>query len=98
MGVIQFRPRKIEIDETILKIEDNVIYVDFVLLSLVNSIETWYKKYYHSDSYNLMVKAHTAHIIRFYDTKRFKDHDTIGEERQKYLEEIDLYVQMRRED
>jgi hypothetical protein len=98
MGVIQFRPRKIEIDETILKIEDNVIYVDFVLLSLVNSIETWYKKYYHNDSYNLMVKAHVAHIIRFYDAKRFTNHDILGEERQKYLEEIDLYVQMRRED
>jgi hypothetical protein len=98
MGVIQFRPRKTEINEVVTKIDGNVIYTDFVLLSLVNAIENWYKKYYHSDSYNLMVKAHVAHIIRFYDNKRFSDHDTIGEERQKYLEEIDLYVQMRRED
>lgn len=98
MGVIQFRPRKMEINEVITNIDGNVIYTDFVLLSLVNAIEEWYRKYYHNDSYNLMVKAHVAHIIRFYNKKRFSDHTTIGEERRKYLEEIDLYVQMRRED
>lgn len=90
--------RKSEIDEVILSKKDNVIKVDFVLLSMVNSVHDWYKQHYQYDYYNIYRKAHTFHLIRFYDRQRFKNCRTLREEREKYLEEVDLYVQMRRDD
>lgn len=96
--VLEFRNRKKILNEVILRKIGNVIYVDFVLVSMVNSIESWYTKYYQNDSWNLIRKAHTFHIIRFYREDRFNNHETLGKERDKYLEEVDMYVQMRRDD
>lgn len=98
MNVIPFRQKKLEIAEVVVGQEDEVVYVDFVLSSMVNAVEKWYKKYYQGDTYNMALRAHVHYIINFYKRERFMDHDTIGQERLKYLEEIDLYIQMRRED
>lgn len=99
MSVIPFeRKRKSEIEEVILRRRGKVIYVDFALVSMVKSVEDWYNNYYQNDPWNVIQKAHTYHIIRFYEYKRFKNHMTIGKERDKYLTEVDLYVQMRRDD
>jgi hypothetical protein len=86
------------IEEVVLRKKDNVVYVDFALYSMVKSVEDWYIKNYRDDKYGTNRKAHMFHTIRFYDRNRFKNHDTIGTERDKYLEEVDLYVQMKRED
>jgi hypothetical protein len=83
--------------EVILKIEDNVIYVDFVLKSMVNAVEDWFIQYYQGDYPEAMCVAHNFHIIGFYDRQRFSDHKTIGMERDKYLGEIDNYVLERRD-
>ena len=92
------RKRREILDEVILKVEGNVIHVDFVLKSLVDSVDDWFDKYYQGDYKKMANKAHNFHIVRFYDRRRFSDHETIGEERDKYLAEIDSYVQERRED
>jgi hypothetical protein len=100
MNVIPFRGRKEgKIDEVIIRREDVVIYVDLALVSMVKAVEDWYKKHFQGDDrWGTMRKAHTFHTIRLYDPKRFKDHNTIRHERVKFLEEVDLYVQMRRDD
>jgi hypothetical protein len=99
MNVIPFRRRKEgELDEVILRKEEVVIYVDFVLVSMVNSVERWYEEHFQDDRWGTMKKAHAFHTIRFYDPARFKDHNTLRDERVKFLEEVDLYVQMRRDD
>lgn len=99
MDVIPFRRRKEgELDEVILRKEKIVVYVDFVLVSMVNSVERWYEEHFRDDKWGTMKKAHAFHVLRLYDPKRFRDHETLGEERIKYLEEVDLYVQMRRDD
>jgi len=82
----------------IRKIKGNIIFVDFALTSMIKAVEEWYKNYYQHDHRNIMMKAHIFHLIRFYEQERFNNYNTIGEEREKYLEEIDLYVQMRRDD
>jgi hypothetical protein len=89
--------KKEKLAEVILEKKDNVIYVDFVLFSLVEAVKDWYKKYYQGN-YKIMSKSHNFQIVRFYDRRRFSNHTTIGEERDKYLIEIDNYVQMRRDD
>jgi len=93
-----FKQRKIEITEVIMEQKDKVVYIDFVLASIINSVEKWYKSYYQGDINDMALKAHIHYLINFYKRERFSDHDTIGEERLKYLEEVDLYIQMRRED
>lgn len=96
--VIELRQRQQLLKEVVLRKVDNVIYVDFVLVSMVDAVEEWYKDYYQNDPWNLIRKAHTFHLIRFYDEKRFNNHKTLAAERNKYLEEVDVYVQMRRDD
>ena len=86
------------LEEVVLRKKDNMIYVDFVLYSMVKAVEKWYDENYQNDPHKLVKKAHTFHIIRFYDRNRFKDHDTLGPQRDKFLEEVDMYVQMRRDD
>ena len=99
MSVLSFgRKRKSELDEVILRRKGKVVYVDFALVSMVKSVEEWYEENYQADLWNINQKAHTFHIIRFYEYERFKNHLTIGQERDKYLEEVDLYVQMKRDD
>ena len=89
-----------DINEVIIKIKDNIIYVDLVLLSMVKAVEEWYDDYYQDDKIatNIKKKSHTFCIVRYYDRQKFVDYKTIGLERQKYLEWVDLHVQMRRED
>jgi hypothetical protein len=98
MNVVPFRRKKIEITDVIIKQEDGTIYTDFVLSSMINAVEKWYKEYYQGDVYNMALLSHINYIVNFYKRERFMDHNTIGQERLKYLEEIDLYIQMRRED
>ena len=86
------------LEEVILRKKDNIIYVDFVLYSMTTAIEKWYNEYYQYDKYGTYKKSHMTHLVRFYDHKRFSYHKTLGEERDKYLTEIDLYVQMKRDD
>jgi len=92
------KQRRSEIAEVIMEYKDKVVYIDFVLTSIINSIEKWYREYYQGDINDMSLKAHIHYLINFYKRERFMDHDTIGQERLKYLEEIDLYIQMRRED
>lgn len=82
----------------IYKVEDNIIYVDFALFSMVKSVESWYESSYQHDYKNIIQKSHTFHLIRFYDRERFSNYESISRERQNYLEEVDLYVQMRRDE
>jgi hypothetical protein len=98
MNVRSLKQRKLEIAEVILWQEGRVVYVDFVLSSIINAVDKWYKEYYQGDTYNIALKAHVHYIISFYKRERFMDHETIGKERLKYLEEVDLYIQMKRED
>lgn len=84
--------------DVILDRTNNIIYVDFALKSMIDSLENWYNTYYIDDKWGTAKKAHIFHLVRFYNSKRFKDHETIGKEREGFLEEIDLYVQMKRED
>jgi len=98
MNINSNKKRKIEPADVVLGQEDKIIYTDFVLASLINSVEKWYKEFYQDDTYSMSLKAHIHYIINFYKRERFMNHDTISEERYKYLEEIDLYIQMRRED
>ena len=86
------------LNEVVLHKKGNVIYVDFVLYSMVKAIDKWYKDNYRDDRWGSHRKAHKFHTIRFYDRRRFSDHKTLGEERDRYLTEIDLHVQMRRDD
>jgi hypothetical protein len=96
--VLELRQKQKLLNEVVLRTKGNIIYVDFVLISMVDAVEDWYKDYYQNDPWNLIRKAHTFHLIRFYDKSRFSNHETLGEERNKYLEEVDIYVQMRRDD
>ena len=98
MNMRSLKQRRLEIAEVIMEQKDEVVYIDFVLASMINSVEKWYKEYYQGDINDTALKAHVQYIINFYRRERFSDHDTIGQERRKYLEEIDLYIQMRRED
>lgn len=99
MKVPEVDRRKQEIDEAIIKTKGNVIYVDFVLVSIVNAIDDWYIKYFQGDDgVGSKRKAHIIHAIRFYDPMKFRNHKTLGEERDKLLIKLDNYVQMRRDD
>jgi hypothetical protein len=86
------------LNEVILKEKDNVVYVDFVLVSMVNTIDKWYDEHCKQDKYHTNKRSHKFNIIRFYDRKRFLDYRTIGNERKDYMKEIDLHMQMRRND
>jgi len=99
MKVPEIDRRKQELDEVVLKVEDNVVYVDFVLTSVVNAIDDWYKKYYQwDDGIGSKRKAHMFHAIRFYDRMKFRNHKTLYKERDKFLIELDNYIQMRRDE
>jgi len=65
---------------------------------MYESIEGWYREYYQDDPHGLLRKGHLFLLTRLYDAKKFKDHDTIGQERDRLLEELDLQIQMRRSD
>lgn len=82
----------------IYKRDGNTIYVCFALDSMVRAVEEWYDQNFKYDRWGFTKKAHIFHLIRFYDNSRFSNHATIGEEREKYLDEVDMYVQMRRDD
>ena len=85
-------------DEIVLQVTGKVIYVDFVLISMVKAVDLWYDTYYQIDPWGVTKKAHIIHLIRFYDRSKFSDHNTIGIERDRYLEDISLYIQMKRDD
>jgi len=72
--------------------------VDFVLHSITAAIKNWYEEYYQYDPWDIIKKAHISLTVSFYDRERFSNHETIGKERDAYLTEIDLYVQMRRDE
>lgn len=91
------RKQKI-LKDVVLRKEKNVVYTDFVLVSMVNTIEDWYAYHRKNDAHNLIRKTHTFCLIRLYDSNRFKNHVTLREERIKFLDEVDKYVQMRRGD
>ena len=90
--------KKDKLNEVILKRKENIVYVDFVLVSIVDAIEKWFDDNYQYDIMNINKNAHTFVAIRFYDRKRFSDCRTLGEERNKYLEELNEYIQNRRID
>lgn len=93
------REKRLEIiNEVIKRRRENVIYVDFVYVSMHKAIDEWYDKYYQWDKYGLEKKGHLFQLGRFYDDKKFRNHETLGEEREKLLEHIDLIMQMRRTD
>lgn len=92
------KKRAKKLQDVIRRKEDNVVFVDFVLLSMINSVDNWYADYYQADPKNLIRKAHTFHLVSFYNRERFSNYTTLRKERDAYLEEVDLYVQMRRDD
>jgi hypothetical protein len=85
-------------ERVVLRERDNIIYVDFVLLSLERAVSDWYDKYYQQDRHQLSKKAHLFYINSFYDINKFKDHTNLDKARDDYLKEVDDYVQMRRDD
>jgi hypothetical protein len=90
--------RNKDLDIVIKSAYDNVVEVDFALISMIRAVDRWYRDYYQDDHYLTGRNTHITYLIKFYDSIRFSDHDTIKEERNKYLEEIDLYNQMKRDD
>jgi len=99
MGTIHEFKRKRNVKEDVVTLkEDNIIYVDCVLCSMVRSVEEWYNKHYQDDKWHTARKTHVFHLIRFYDKERFTNFKTLNSERDKFLEEVDLYVQIRRDD
>jgi len=100
MKIIAFRQtkNKDKLNVVILARAENVIYVDFAYLSLYDSIDKWYDLYYQWDKDGSVKSSHLFHLNRFYDKNKFRDHKTIGEERDKLLEGLDLIMQMRRDD
>jgi hypothetical protein len=84
--------------DIILKKKDNVIFVDLVLQSIIKAIDKWYDKHYQNDYRNLTKKSHLFHATRLYDYKRFKNCKNIGEERDLFLEEVNSYVQLKKEE
>jgi hypothetical protein len=84
--------------EVILLEEENVVYVDFVLKSMIDSVENLYYRCCKDDKYGTKRKSHIFRLTRLYDRKKFSNHETLGQERLKYMNEIDLYFQMRRDD
>ena len=99
MKVPELDRRKQELDEVIIRTKDNVVYVDFVLVSVVNAIDDWYKRHFQGDDgYGTKRKEHMYHALRFYDPMKFRNFKTLAEERDKLLIELDNYIQMRRGD
>lgn len=86
------------IQEVVRKREDNIIYVDLVFLSMYDAIDRWYKDNYQDDPNGFLRKGHLFQFTRRYDRKKFNDHNTLGKERDRFLEELDLLIQMRRID
>lgn len=84
--------------EIIIDKKDNVVYVDLVLQSIIKSIDEWYDKNYQNDYMNLVKKSHLFHTTRLYEYKRFKNCKNIGEERETFLEEVNSYVQHKKEE
>lgn len=80
----------------------NVIYVDFIFPSLMKAVSCWYKENIPQDIYGSKRKSHLFILSRMYNRERrynrFGNHDTIGKERDAFLEEVDLEFQMRRWD
>lgn len=70
---------------------DNIVFVDFTLMSMLSEVESYYRE----DPSDPIKNYHISSIVKFYDRKRFNDHDTINAERYKYMKEIDIYTQMR---
>lgn len=89
---------KDKIDAIILARAENVIYVDFAYMSIYEAIDKWYDLYYQWDKDGSIKESHLFQLNRFYDINKFKDHKTIGKERNELLEKIDLLMQMRRDD
>lgn len=77
---------------------DNVVEVDLALISMVRAVDKWYNEYYQNDVNFTEKNIHKAYLVRFYDSNRFSNYETIGEERLRYLEEIDLYTQTKKDD
>ena len=84
--------------EVILSEKENIVYVDFVLKSMIDSVENLYDKCCKDNKWGTNKKSHVFRLTRLYDKRRFSNHETLGEERLKYMNEIDLYFQMRRDD
>lgn len=83
-------------EKDVIKVEGNVIYYDFVYTSMLESIITWYSENYQWDDTGIKVGSHIAALNMFYDPKKFSDpRKTVGHERDKLLEQIDLYIQMK---
>jgi hypothetical protein len=85
-------------EEVILRKKDNVIYIDLVLHSMIESVNAWYKTHKQYDPYDTQRRSHKFYLIRMYDNKRFNNYKTLCKERYKYMSEIDLHVQMKRDD
>lgn len=86
------------IKEVVIQKTDNVIHVDFVFISLYEAINQWYDKYFRDDPHGLIKRGHLFQLSRMYDRRKFKNHNTLGQERDKFLEDLDLIIQMRRHD
>jgi len=94
------REKKLKrIQEVIRSRTDNIIHVDFVFLSMYEAIEDWYIKYCERDDpHGYVRKAHLFMLTRHYIDGNFKNHATLGEERDKLLIKLDDEMQLRRID
>ena len=77
---------------------DNIVEVDLALISMIRAVDEWYNNYYQNDLYFTEKNVHKTYLVKFYDSRRFCNYQTIGDERIRYLEEIDLYTQMKKDD
>ena len=67
---------------------DIIITYDFVYKSIYDAIVKWYEdNYVWHDKYTRL-GIHLGVFIQEYDACRFKDSKIIGQEREKFLEEI----------
>ena len=100
MKIIAFRRTKNrdKIKTIVLAREKNIVYVDFAYMSIYEGIDKWYDLYYQWDRDGSVKESHLFHLNRFYDINKFRNHKTIGKERDELLEKLDLLMQMRRDD
>lgn len=93
-----YGPRNSTLAFVVKNAYDNVVEVDLALISMVRAVDKWYDEYYQNDANFTEKSIHKAYLVRFYDSNRFSNYETIGEERLRYLEEIDLYTQTKKDD
>ena len=62
--VYEFKHRCDLIAEVVVERAENIVKVDYVLYSMVRSVEDWYEKNYQDDAWHTARKARIFHLVR----------------------------------